>query len=106
MDFFEDLFELGDRKRRKHGDGHYDKHHEHGRDEYYKDEHHEHDHGYYENTPRQGTLCPRCSSQIIQGSKFCQNCGVAINVALNCSGCGSKITANATFCPECGKKLK
>jgi hypothetical protein len=110
MDFLEDLFDLGDRKRRKHRDGDYDKHHERSHDdEYFEDDHHEHndrEHGYYENQQGRGTFCPCCSTQAQQGAKFCQNCGTTITVLSNCSGCGAKIATNASFCSECGKKLK
>lgn len=114
MDFFEDLFDLGDRKRRRRGDGHYEDQHEHGHDDYYEDEHHDHEYGHndheqgnYGNPLRQGSFCPHCSVQIaMPGSKFCQNCGGTLNAILNCSGCGAKIAANASFCTECGKKLK
>jgi RecJ-like exonuclease len=107
MDFLEDLFDLGDRKRRRRGDGHYEDQHEHGHDDYYEDEHHDNEHGYNGNPQRQGVFCPYCSAQVAApGSKFCQNCGGTLNAILNCSGCGAKIAANASFCTECGKKLK
>lgn len=111
MDFFEDLFDLGERKRRNNNDR-YDKHNEHGHDDEYDDhdhhgsDHHDRDRGYYENNPRQGAFCTSCSTQASPGAKFCQNCGAVLKVALNCSSCGSGITANASFCTECGMKLK
>jgi len=105
MDFLEDLFDLGGHKRKKYGDGHYDKHNDHEHhDEYYEDENHNHER--YESQSRQGAFCPRCSTQVMQGAKFCQNCGTTLNMASNCSKCGLKITSNASFCPECGNKLR
>jgi membrane protease subunit (stomatin/prohibitin family) len=107
MDFLEDLFDFGDHKKRKHGDSHYGKHGGHDHDDHYDDHHHDNEHDNYQNQPkRQGAMCPSCSAQNMQGAKFCQGCGTALNVASHCTKCGNKVAANDSFCSECGNKLR
>ena len=114
MDFLEGLFDLGDRKRQKRGgffqnDDHYEDHHE---DEH--GDHHDHRQQYFDNPSPQGPVdpavalsglvCRKCSTQTLQGAKFCHGCGTVIELNLNCASCGSKLPANAPFCPQCGYK--
>jgi ribosomal protein L40E len=51
-----------------------------------------------------GVVCRNCSAQTVQGAKFCQNCGAAIEMIQNCASCGSRLPAYALFCPQCGYK--
>ena len=112
MDFLEGLFELGDRKRQKRGgffqnDDHHDDDHD---DEH--DDHQNHQQQYPVNPSPQvlanpavaptGILCRKCSTQTIQGAKFCHGCGIAIEMSLKCASCGSRLPDNAPFCPQCG----
>jgi RNA polymerase subunit RPABC4/transcription elongation factor Spt4 len=51
--------------------------------------------------------CPRCNSQVPQGSNYCNICGTPLNqpvVLRICPRCKTRITADAHFCPECGQK--
>lgn len=112
MDFLEDLFDFGDRKRRKQGgffqnDDHHDHHDDH-------DDEHGHRNPYpanlYSQAPTNpaaflpGIMCRKCSTQTVQGAKFCHECGAAIEMNQNCASCGSKLPANALFCSQCGYK--
>jgi ribosomal protein L40E len=110
MDFLEDLFDFGDRKRRakgglfQNGNQHDDEHDD------------EHDHRYpnpnsaYPQAATHGAvflpggLCSKCSRQTVQGAKFCHECGAAVVMNTNCASCGSKLPANALFCSQCGYK--
>jgi ribosomal protein L40E len=111
MDFLEGLFEIGNRKRKGgvfQNEGHHDDHH----DDH--DDDHDHRQPYPVNSYPQvpvnpavfatGILCRKCSTQTIQGAKFCHGCGTVIEMILNCASCGSKLPANAPFCPQCGYK--
>ena len=50
-------------------------------------------------------VCPKCQSQIPQGTKFCPNCGSNVQSTNNCPNCGKPLAAGAKFCPECGQKI-
>jgi ribosomal protein L40E len=121
MDFLEDLFDLGDRKRRnrggifQNGDHHDDDHHD-------DHEHHPNQGSTYPqvsmNSPLPGNqqfstapaasltgvVCRNCSTQTVQGAKFCHGCGTAIDIIQTCASCGSKLPARALFCAQCGYK--
>ena len=121
MDFLEDLFDLGDRKRRKNGGLFHD-------DDHRDDHHDDHDHhqqyptNSYPQAPAnsqfpvnqqfqpnpaaslQGVVCRKCSTTTLQGAKFCHGCGAELKALLNCASCGSRLPANAPFCPQCGYK--
>ena len=50
--------------------------------------------------------CPKCGTQVQQGSKFCPNCGATMAPATSpCPNCGKPVAAGAKFCPECGQKI-
>lgn len=50
--------------------------------------------------------CPKCGTQVQQGSKFCPNCGATMAPAtIPCPNCGKPVAAGAKFCPECGQKI-
>jgi membrane protease subunit (stomatin/prohibitin family) len=58
------------------------------------------------------TPCPRCSTLIPAGSRFCPSCGYstappapaapAAGPTVPCSKCNTPIAAGAKFCPNCG----
>ena len=50
-------------------------------------------------------FCPECGSPILQGAKFCSNCGKKLQVANVCPNCGEAIAPGAKFCMNCGEKL-
>lgn len=127
MDFLEDLFDFGDRKHRnrggafQNGDHHDNDHHD--------DDHHN-EHNQHQQTPGNtypqvsinspipanqqfptnpavslpGVVCRKCSTQTVQGAKFCHACGSALELVQNCASCGSKLPLNALFCAQCGYK--
>jgi class 3 adenylate cyclase len=47
--------------------------------------------------------CPNCRAAVLEGSKFCDQCGAAF--VPRCSSCGHQTTSGAKFCPECGTRL-
>ncbi len=50
--------------------------------------------------------CPKCQTQVPQGSKFCPSCGASLTPATTpCPQCGKPVIAGTKFCPECGQKL-
>ena len=50
-----------------------------------------------------GAHCTNCGNQLINGSKFCANCGTPVKQNKFCTSCGHELPANAKFCPNCGK---
>ena len=125
MDFLEDLFGFGDRKRRNRG-GIFQSGDHHDEDHHNDDHHNDHDQQYPGNSyPRvsmnsplpgiqpfspasgaalPGAICQKCSTQTVQGAKFCHGCGSAIDLIMNCASCGSLLPAKALFCAQCGYK--
>ena len=49
-------------------------------------------------------ICPKCNSEIKDGSKFCTNCGEALPKTKKCMQCGAYIKEEALFCTNCGTK--
>jgi hypothetical protein len=47
--------------------------------------------------------CPRCSTEVLEGSKFCRKCGTALRRA--CLNCGHAILSEDSFCSECGASV-
>ena len=110
MDFLEELFDLDKRKHKKRGGAFHNDDH---------DDDHDRHHQYPSNAYPQvlanhmeassnpaafpsSIVCRRCSTQTVQGAKFCHGCGTAIEVILNCASCGSKLPVDAPFCSQCG----
>jgi uncharacterized OB-fold protein len=93
MDFLEDLFDFGDRRRGK-GKGDRDDH----------DDHDNHDND--RKRGQQDLSCNKCSKPIMAGAKFCPACGAEISAQAFCVKCGSKLMPGSAFCQECGTKTK
>lgn len=49
-----------------------------------------------------GGSCPRCSTPLVAGAKFCHQCGAAAVTGF-CAGCGKELPGDARFCPGCGR---
>jgi len=49
--------------------------------------------------------CPRCGASNLAGSKYCAQCGSALQVTGRCPSCGASVEVGAKFCPQCGAKL-
>lgn len=54
--------------------------------------------------PSSSLSCPQCGKTIVEGSKYCAECGFAMEM-LVCPKCGSKREKDASFCNKCGEKL-
>ena len=51
-------------------------------------------------------ICPKCSTQNPQTSKFCSGCGGKLGVAtVPCPNCKAPVPEGTKFCPECGKPV-
>ena len=48
-------------------------------------------------------LCPTCQSPVLDGAKFCTECGTAL--AASCPQCGAAHSPGQRFCAECGSPL-
>lgn len=106
MDFLEDLLDFGDRKRRRTG-GMFQNGDHHDQD---------HDHDHRQQPPGNSfqqalanpsallpdIVCRNCSTQTVQGARFCHGCGQAIEMVAKCASCGSRLPVNAPFCLQCG----
>ena len=109
MDFLEDLFGFGDKRRG--GTGTFNRgndHHDGG--DHDDSGHHDRD-GHAEGsefTDRKSSQeCPRCRRVALPGAKFCNDCGQALlaNSRVHCLGCGLIQQAGAKYCPGCGAAL-
>lgn len=49
--------------------------------------------------------CPKCHSQIEDGSKFCNHCGSLINNNTQCPHCHNEVPTGSNFCNHCGECL-
>lgn len=59
-------------------------------------------------TPTPGNnpgTCPKCSSPLTPGMKFCESCGAKIEHPPVCGQCGAPLLVNAKFCDSCGKPV-
>ena len=48
--------------------------------------------------------CGSCNA-IVDGGKFCPECGEKLSKAAFCTECGTECKEGAKFCPECGTKI-
>ena len=119
MDFLEELFKISKRNYQKSGGVFHDKDH--------KDDDHDDDDDDDDDKRRQystksytqvpayrpqvtsspafflsSIVCRRCSTQTVEGAKFCHSCGTAIELISTCSSCGSKLPLNEPLCSQCG----
>ena len=119
MHFLEDLFELGRRKYQKSGGVFHDQYRK-DRDDDHDDDDDDNKRRRYPTTPYaqapayppqvtstpvaflSNIVCRRCSTQTVQGAKFCHGCGTAIELILKCASCGSKLPVNEPVCSQCG----
>ena len=119
MEFLKKLFNFDDQNLRKgswtfgqsdHHDEHEDDHDD-DHDEHHDDDHDKHNLNNHSRDPMSnpvmpstGLICARCSTQLVQGAKFCHQCGMTMEQKVNCASCGSPLPANTLFCPQCGDK--
>jgi uncharacterized OB-fold protein len=105
MDFLEDLFDLGGRRRHGQGGyGHDD--HQHGHDDRnYRSENPEDGHRYREPQDIAVIPCGKCGSKRAPGFKFCPECGTPAATSRKCESCGIDVLPQAKFCPSCGTKV-
>ena len=47
--------------------------------------------------------CPVCRADLLEGARFCPNCGAPLPVI--CPDCGSPLPAGGRFCPACGARV-
>lgn len=45
-----------------------------------------------------------CGNELLEGSKFCNNCGKPVGI--NCPNCGTSLLENSKFCHICGTNLE
>ena len=51
-------------------------------------------------------MCKNCGNELVEGAKFCMECGTKVETELVCAECGMKLPLNAKFCMECGTKVE
>jgi class 3 adenylate cyclase/tetratricopeptide (TPR) repeat protein len=44
--------------------------------------------------------CPACGSEVLEGKRFCADCGQAL--VASCRSCGAELLAGKPFCADCG----
>ena len=49
--------------------------------------------------------CPKCSKELEDGVKFCDNCGAQIFETVFCPNCGEQTSSEFAFCQKCGASL-
>lgn len=109
LDYLENLFNPGGRKRRKH-DGFLEqpcRHHDHHDDDDHRRKFPDHDFQVYRSNPGMsslGVVCIHWSTPLVSGAKFCHQCGKSMVADTNCASCGSQLLNGAAFCPHCGYK--
>ena len=47
--------------------------------------------------------CPKCQTEILEGAKFCSECGSKLEIA--CLACGKINPLSSKFCIDCGHKI-
>lgn len=47
--------------------------------------------------------CPVCRADLLEGARFCPNCGAPLPVI--CPDCGSPLPPGGRFCPACGARV-
>lgn len=46
--------------------------------------------------------CQKCGTKLKAGSKFCRNCGSALQAGISCPACGKQLPEGSRFCNGCG----
>ena len=120
MDFLEELFKISKRNYQKSGGVFHDK--DHKDDDHDDDDDDDDDDKRRQYSTRSYTqvpayrpqvtsspafflssiVCRRCSTQTVEGAKFCHSCGTAIELISTCASCGSKLPLNEPLCSQCG----
>ncbi len=58
----------------------------------------------------QTSPCPKCSTQNPVGTKFCSNCGTALQApqaaTVECPNCHGQVQAGSKFCNNCGQSMQ
>ncbi|MBK6684352.1 MAG: zinc ribbon domain-containing protein [Deltaproteobacteria bacterium] len=49
--------------------------------------------------------CQECSTELLEGARFCRSCGASVQPPPQCPKCSSPVPADARFCGGCGAKL-
>lgn len=49
--------------------------------------------------------CPKCSKELEDGTKFCDNCGTQIFEVVFCPNCGEQTSSEYAFCQKCGASI-
>jgi membrane protease subunit (stomatin/prohibitin family) len=49
--------------------------------------------------------CPKCSTMVPEGNKFCVQCGTPMPVAATCPKCQSVVAPGSKFCGNCGANM-
>ena len=120
MDFLEELFKISKRNYQKssgvfHDKDHKDDDHDDDDDDDDDDKRRQYSTKSYTQVPAyspqvtsnpavflSSIVCRRCSTQTVQGAKFCHGCGTTIQQILTCDSCGSKLPLNESLCTQCG----
>ena len=62
-----------------------------------------------DNTEQKPKYCPKCNAALLEGQRFCQNCGACTEEVwkpktFTCSNCGIEVEPQTKFCPNCGNQ--
>ena len=49
--------------------------------------------------------CYKCGSKNVKDAKFCNNCGVELNVQRHCPKCNTVSDNASIYCSQCGEKI-
>lgn len=49
--------------------------------------------------------CTKCGALLMEGTKFCSQCGASVIQEIFCPSCGAKLSSDQIFCTSCGMKL-
>jgi len=49
--------------------------------------------------------CPKCNNELIEGAKFCDNCGSQVFETVFCPNCGTQTSTEFAFCQSCGASI-
>lgn len=49
--------------------------------------------------------CPKCSKELADGARFCDNCGSQLFETIFCPNCGKQTSSEYAFCQNCGASV-